>query len=111
VDPRPWAVGEIKETFEKYPDIGILLPAMGYSAQQIKDLEKTINDTECDAVVIATPIDLRRIVKIKKPACQVQYELQEIGVPTIAEVLEGFATKKPAAKKAAPKKAAPKKKK
>ncbi|HCM14594.1 MAG TPA: hypothetical protein DHW79_01370, partial [Candidatus Cloacimonas sp.] len=108
VDPRPWAVGEIKETFEKYPDIGILLPAMGYSAQQIKDLEKTINATECDSVVIATPIDLRRIVKIKKPACQVQYELQEIGVPTIAEVLEGFATKK-AAKKAAPKKAAPKK--
>lgn len=108
VDPRPWAVGEIKETFEKYPDIGILLPAMGYSAQQIKDLEKTINATECDSVVIATPIDLRRIVKIEKPACQVQYELQEIGVPTIAEVLESFATKK-AAKKAAPKKAAPKK--
>lgn len=104
VDPRPWAVGEIKETFDKYPEIGILLPAMGYSAQQIKDLEKTINDTECDSVIIATPIDLRRIVKIKKPACQVQYELQEIGVPTIAEVLENFATKKPAAKKAAPKK-------
>lgn len=104
VDPRPWAVGEIKETFDKYPEIGILLPAMGYSAQQIKDLEKTINDTECDSVIIATPIDLRRIVEIKKPACQVQYELQEIGVPTIAEVLENFATKKPAAKKAAPKK-------
>ncbi len=104
VDPRPWAVGEIKDTFDKYPEIGILLPAMGYSAQQIKDLEKTINDTECDSVIIATPIDLRRIVKIKKPACQVQYELQEIGVPTIAEVLENFATKKPAAKKAAPKK-------
>ncbi|MBP7117856.1 MAG: GTPase [Candidatus Cloacimonetes bacterium] len=108
VDPREWAVGEIADTFRKYPDIGILLPAMGYSAKQIKDLEKTINDTECDAVVIATPIDLRRIVKIKKPACQVQYELQEIGVPTIAEVLEGFATKK-SAKKAEPKKAAPKK--
>ncbi|MDY0319261.1 MAG: cyclic 2,3-diphosphoglycerate synthase [Candidatus Cloacimonadaceae bacterium] len=104
VDPRPWAVGEIKETFDKYPEIGILLPAMGYSAQQIKDLEKTINDTECDSVIIATPIDLRRIVNIEKPACQVQYELQEIGVPTIAEVLENFATKKPAAKKAAPKK-------
>lgn len=108
VDPREWAVGEIADTFRKYPDIGILLPAMGYSAKQIKDLEKTINDTECDSVVIATPIDLRRIVKIKKPACQVGYELQEIGVPTIAEVLEGFATKN-AAKKAAPKKAAPKK--
>jgi len=110
VDPREWAVGEIADTFRKYPDIGILLPAMGYSAKQIKDLEKTINDTECDSVVIATPIDLRRIVKIKKPACQVGYELQEIGVPTIAEVLEGFATKKQATKKAAPKKSAPKKK-
>jgi len=109
VDPRPWAVGEIAYTYKKYPDIGILLPAMGYSAKQIKDLEKTINDTECDSVVIATPIDLRRIVKIKKPACQVSYELQEIGVPTVAEVLSGFATKK-AAKKTAPKKAAPKKK-
>lgn len=103
VDPRPWAVGEIKETFEKYPDIGTLLPAMGYSAQQIKDLEKTINDTECDSVVIATPIDLRRIVKIKKPACQVGYELQEIGAPTVADILKDFAAKKPA-KKAAPKK-------
>lgn len=103
VDPRPWAVGEIKETFEKYPDIGTLLPAMGYSAQQIKDLEKTINDTECDSVVIATPIDLRRIVKIKKPACQVGYELQEIGAPTVADVLKDFAAQKPA-KKAAPKK-------
>ncbi|MDD2331544.1 MAG: GTP-binding protein, partial [Candidatus Cloacimonetes bacterium] len=90
VDPREWAVGEIKETFEKYPEIGILLPAMGYSDQQIKDLEKTINSTECDSVVIATPIDLRRIIKIKKPACQVQYELQEIGTPTIAEILKDF---------------------
>ncbi|MDZ4182856.1 MAG: cyclic 2,3-diphosphoglycerate synthase [Candidatus Cloacimonadaceae bacterium] len=90
VDPREWAIGEIAETFEKYPDIGILLPAMGYSAQQIKDMEKTINDTECDSVVIATPIDLRRIIKINKPACQVSYELQEIGRPTIAEVLKDF---------------------
>jgi predicted GTPase len=93
VDPREWAVGEIKETFEKYPEIGVLLPAMGYSAQQIKDMEKTINNTECDAVVIATPIDLRRIIKIKQPACQVQYELQEIGVPTIADVLKDFGKK------------------
>ncbi|MCB5270666.1 MAG: cyclic 2,3-diphosphoglycerate synthase [Candidatus Cloacimonetes bacterium] len=114
VDPRPWAVGEIQETFEKYPDIGDLLPAMGYSAQQIKDLETTINAVECDSVVIATPIDLRRIVKIKKPACQVSYELQEIGTPTIKDVLADFAIgKKAAPKKAAPKattKAAPKKK-
>ena len=90
VDPRPFAVGSIKETFEKYPEIGILLPAMGYGEQQIKDLETTINNTECDAVVIATPIDLRRIVKINKPSVQVTYELQEIGHPTIADVLKDF---------------------
>jgi len=90
VDPRPYAVGSIAETFEKYPDIGILLPAMGYGEQQIKDLETTINKTECDAVVIATPIDLRRILKINKPAAQVTYELQEIGHPTITDVLKDF---------------------
>jgi len=90
VDPRPYAVGTITETFEKYPEIGILLPAMGYGEQQIKDLETTINKTECDAVVIATPIDLRRIVKINKPAAQVKYDLQEIGHPTIVDVLEDF---------------------
>jgi len=90
VDPRPYAVGSIAETFEKYPEIGILLPAMGYGEQQIKDLETTINKTECDAVVIATPIDLRRIIKINKPAVQVTYELQEIGHPTIADVLKDF---------------------
>ena len=93
VDPRPWAVGEIKQTFEKYPGVGSLLPAMGYSSKQIKDLEKTINSTECDSVVIATPIDLRRILKINKPACQVSYELQEIGVPTIADILKNFGKK------------------
>jgi len=90
VDPRQWAVGEIAETFANYPEIGVLLPAMGYSAQQIKDLEHTINATECDSVVIATPIDLRRLVKIKHPACQVSYDLQEIGKPTIADVLKDF---------------------
>lgn len=90
VDPRPYAVGSIAETFKKYPEIGILLPAMGYGEQQVKDLETTINKTDCDAVVIATPIDLRRIVKINKPAVQVKYDLQEIGHPTIADVLEDF---------------------
>ncbi len=94
VDPRPWAVGEIKDTFEKYDTIGPVVPAMGYGEQQLKDLEKTINKVECDAVVIATPIDLRRIIKIDHPACQVGYELQEIGVPTIADVLKDFAVKK-----------------
>ncbi len=90
VDPRPFAVGTIADTFEKYPDIGILLPAMGYGEQQIKDLEETINAVECDAVVIATPIDLTRIVKINKPTVKVGYELQEIGFPTIKDVLADF---------------------
>ncbi|OQX72066.1 MAG: GTPase [Candidatus Cloacimonas sp. 4484_275] len=90
VDPREFAVGSIAATFEKYPDIGILLPAMGYGEQQIKDLEETINKAECDVVVIATPIDLRRIIKINKPAVQVKYDLQEIGHPTIADVLKEF---------------------
>ncbi len=90
VDPRPYAVGTIKETFEKYPDIGVLLPAMGYGEKQIKDLEKTINKTECDTVIIATPINLLRIIKINKPSVQVKYELQEIGRPTIEDVLKGF---------------------
>jgi len=90
VDPRPWAVGTIEETFEKYPEIGTLLPAMGYGEQQIKDLEETINAVDCEVVVIGTPIDLRRIIKINKPAVRVSYELQEIGQPTLTEVLENF---------------------
>jgi len=88
VDPRPWAVGEIAETFEKYPEIGSLLPAMGYSEQQIKDMETTINDTDCDLVVIGTPIDLRRICKINKPAVVVGYNLQEIGLPTLEQLIQ-----------------------
>ena len=90
VDPRPWVTGKIKDTFEKYPEIGQLLPAMGYGEQQVKDLEKTIAAVECDAVVIGTPIDLRRMVKIKKPAVRVRYELQEIGHPDLNDVLKIF---------------------
>ncbi|MCB2210945.1 cyclic 2,3-diphosphoglycerate synthase [bacterium] len=90
IDPRPWTTGKISETFEKYPDIGILLPAMGYGAQQMKDLEKTIDKVECDAVVIGTPIDLRRIIKIKKPATRVTYDLQVIGKPDLDDVLKKF---------------------
>ncbi|RLE21826.1 MAG: GTPase [Acidobacteria bacterium] len=89
VDPRPYAVGQITETFEKYPEIGVLLPAMGYSDQQIKDLETTINATECDSVVIGTPIDLRRIIKIDKPNTRVYYDLQEIGKPNLDELIRG----------------------
>lgn len=90
VDPREFAVGTIEETFEKYPEIGILLPAMGYGDQQIADLEKTINDSDAEAVIIATPIDLNRVVKINKPNTRVYYDLQEIGAPTIADVLKDF---------------------
>ena len=87
IDPRPWATGEIAETFAKYPEIGELLPAMGYGDQQVKDLETTINAVDCDLVVIGTPIDLSRIVKIDKPTCRVGYNLQEIGAPTLKELI------------------------
>ncbi|MBL7095018.1 GTPase [candidate division KSB1 bacterium] len=90
VDPRPWVVGKIVETFEKYPDIGTLLPAMGYGDQQVKDLEETVNKVECDVVIIGTPIDLRKIINIKKPAIRVNYDLQEIGKPTLEDVLKKF---------------------
>jgi len=93
VDPRPYTVGRLKETFEIYPNIGTLLPAMGYGEQQLKDLEKTINNTDCDAVVIGTPIDLNRVIKIKKPTTRVYYDLQEIGNPNLGEVLEDFVKK------------------
>lgn len=88
VDPREYAVGTIKETYEKYPEIGVLLPAMGYGEQQMKDLEATINKTDAELVIIATPIDLGRIVKFKKPTVRVTYELEEIGTPTLKEVLQ-----------------------
>ena len=90
VDPRPFTVGKLAETFDIYPNIGILLPAMGYSEQQLKDLETTINNTDCDSVVIGTPIDLQRIVKIDKPSTRVYYDLQEIGDPTLEEILNDF---------------------
>lgn len=93
VDPRPYTVGKLKETFEIYPNIGVLLPAMGYSDQQLKDLETTINSTECDSVVIGTPIDLSRIIKIKKPCTRVYYELQEIGSPTLDDIMDDFIKK------------------
>ncbi len=88
VDPREYAVGTIQETYEKYPEIGVLLPAMGYGEQQMKDLEATINKTDAELVIIATPIDLGRIVKFKKPTVRVTYELEEIGTPTLKEVLQ-----------------------
>jgi predicted GTPase len=87
VDPRPWLVGEIEETFRQYPDIGPLLPAMGYSPEQIRDMERTINATECDVVVVATPIDLRRLMKLEIPSVRVGYELEEIGRPKLEDVI------------------------
>ena len=93
VDPRPYIVGRLKETFATYPGIGTLLPAMGYGEKQLKDLEATINKTKCDAVVIGTPIDLNRIIKITKPNTRVYYNLQEIGRPNFDMVLNDFVKK------------------
>lgn len=90
VDPRPFTVGLLSDTFKIYPEIGTLLPAMGYGEQQLKDLEATINGTDCDSVVIGTPIDLNRIINIKKPNTRVFYDLQEIGSPDLEEVIDGF---------------------
>lgn len=87
IDPRQYAVKSIMETYKKYPGIGTLLPAMGYSDQQIKDLEVTLNKVPCDAVVIGTPIDLRRLIKINKPSVRVNYSLQEIGKPDLKDII------------------------
>ncbi len=93
VDPREYAVGKLAETFKIYPNIGTLLPAMGYGSEQIKDLERTIANTPCDAVVIATPIDLNRIVNIDKPNVKVGYDLQEIGTPSLKVFTDEFIAK------------------
>jgi predicted GTPase len=93
VDPRPFTVGKLSETFQIYPNIGTLLPAMGYSDQQLKDLETTINNTDCDSVVIGTPIDLNRMIKITKPNTRVYYDLQEIGYPDLKTILDHFVAK------------------
>jgi len=88
VDPRPFAVKSIKATYEKYPKTGPILPAMGYGEAQTRDLEATINNADVDLVIIGTPIDLKRVLKINKPAQRVRYELQEIGQPTLADILK-----------------------
>jgi len=94
VDPRPFAVGSITEVYKKYPTTGNVLPAMGYGEAQIKELEQTIQNADVDLVVIGTPIDLSRILKIDKPFQRVQYELQEIGKPTLDDILrEQFKSK------------------
>jgi predicted GTPase len=87
VDPRPFAVGKLVDTYRTYPGIGVLLPAMGYGDEQVRDLEATINRVPCDTVVIGTPIDLTRLVRIEKPTVRVRYDLQEIGRPTLEDVM------------------------
>lgn len=87
VDPRPYAVNSIRETFERYPHLGPVLPAMGYGQEQIRDLTETIRRVACEAILIATPVDLRRLIQLPRPGTRVRYELQEIGHPTLEEVL------------------------
>jgi predicted GTPase len=88
VDPRPFAVGSLRTTYEKYPRTGPILPAMGYGDAQMRDLEATIRNADVDLVVIGTPIDLTRVIKIDKPSQRVRYELQEIGRPTLEDILK-----------------------
>ncbi|NLL37336.1 MAG: GTPase, partial [Fretibacterium sp.] len=90
VDPRPYAVGKLKETFRIYPEIGTVLPAMGYGDQQTKDLAATIDACECDSVIIATPMNLKRVIDINKPCVKVDYQLQEIGQPNLEMVIGDF---------------------
>ena len=87
IDPRPYAVGSIKRAFDKYPQIGDLLPAMGYGEKQVRELERSINSVNCHAVMIATPIDLGRILKINKPSVRVRYELDDIGQPNLKTII------------------------
>lgn len=90
VDPRPYIAGKLKDTFQQYPNIGKVLPAMGYGAEQIKDLEQTIKNTQCDSVIVGTPIDLNRVIQIDKPFTRVFYDLEEIGHPGLTDILDEF---------------------
>lgn len=94
IDPRPFVVGKLKETFTIYPEIGAVLPAMGYGNQQIHDLETTINSIDCDTVIIGTPIDLNRIIRINKPTVSVSYDLEEIGQPKLDTIIRDFCKRK-----------------
>jgi len=90
IDPRPYLTGQLKDTFAKYPEIGKLLPAMGYGEDQLRDLEQTIAGTECDSVIIGTPIDLNRVITIRQPSTRVTYELKEVGKPDLEVVVDEF---------------------
>ena len=93
VDPRPFAVGSIADTYRKYPGIGPVLPAMGYGDEQLHELEATIQATDCDVVVIGTPMDLERLISFKHPARQVTYGYADEGTPTLRDALVGFVDK------------------
>jgi predicted GTPase len=90
VDPRPWAVGSIAETYQRYPAIGPVLPAMGYSADQVHDLAATVRACPCDVVVVGTPVALERLFDPGHPVRRVRYSLREVGHPDLPDVLEGF---------------------
>ena len=90
IDPRPFAVGSIVDTYKKYQHLDVILPAMGYGEKQMKELEETINSSDADLVIIGTPIDLRRVINLNKPAVRVRYELQEIGKPDLEEIIKEF---------------------
>jgi predicted GTPase len=90
VDPRPYAVGSIKEAFKKYQHLGAILPALGYSGKQVEELKETIDHTPCDVVVIGTPIDLRRVVTINQPTVRVKYELKVLGPISLEQILDDF---------------------
>src|SRR4030065_2146361 len=90
VDPKPYAVGSIKETYARYPHLGLILPAVGYSERQIAELNETIDATSCDVVLIGTPIDLRRVMKLNKPSVRVKYELQVLGPICLEELVDDF---------------------
>lgn len=93
VDPRPYAMGTVKETYKNFPNLGKILPAMGYSDEQMRELEETINKSECDAVLVGTPFDLARLLKINKPSVRVRYRIEEIGKPDLEEILNNFLKK------------------
>jgi predicted GTPase len=90
VDPRPAAKGSLADTFKRFPWVGKALPAMGYSPAQLEDLSATINATPCDSIVVATPIDLARLIPFDKPHCRVHYDLEEISRPNLVDVISGF---------------------
>jgi predicted GTPase len=93
-DPKPFAVGTLKKAYEKYPHLGLVLPSLGYSPKQIKELEQTINKVNCDSVIIGTPIDLRKFMKIKKPAARITYAFKEVDTLNLAKIIKKFVNKK-----------------